>query len=531
MGNKKIVIIGLDGGTWDVLGPVCDQNLMPHLNRFRQEGCWGVLRSVHPPITPAAWVSFMTGQHPGRHGIFGFQKYDPATHRTHLTNSTHIPIESIWQKLSRHHKRVVAIGIPMTYPPMPVNGYLVTGFETPSIDCDFTYPPEFKYEILDQIPDFKYQRRSRRKQLSDLNHFREYIKWLKRQAEQSVEIMQLAMAKDSWDVAMVHINSFDELSHPLFRLLDIRRDSSSDTRAEMIPSYYHDLDTIIGRLCQIAETHEAVVFIVSDHGVQLKQGTLYPNTLLQQHHYLKTYSKMRLRWDRMLSKYLLHFSRNRRLVRRNNRHRLWKQIQWKHTRAFIPETNIYANLYLHMQNKQPQGIVEPAEASTLLEEIRVCFQEQVGPKNELLFPLVARPQELYELTERIEHLPDLMIVPREGFEMRSRLSDSVFHLDDHNNSYVGTHSMKGMFAAMGPFIQGGKKVNAKLIDVTPTVLGELKLPVSKDMDGRIINEIFCDPLSVTQESSPLKDRKLRHEFSEGENVEIENRLIDLGYLG
>ena len=28
----------------------------------------------------------------------------------------------------------------MTYPPRKVNGFMISGFETPSIDKDFTYP-------------------------------------------------------------------------------------------------------------------------------------------------------------------------------------------------------------------------------------------------------------------------------------------------------------------------------------------------------------------------------------------------------
>jgi len=73
----RVMIIGIDGGTWDILGPACDKGLMPNLNRFRNEGVYGTLKSTHPPITPPAWTTLMTGMNPGHHGIGGFFEYDP----------------------------------------------------------------------------------------------------------------------------------------------------------------------------------------------------------------------------------------------------------------------------------------------------------------------------------------------------------------------------------------------------------------------------------------------------------------------
>src|SRR5438046_10519479 len=70
--SKKVLSIGLDGATFDVLDPLIDRGLMPRLKRFIDEGVRGPLETTIPPITPTAWVSWMTGKNPGKHGVFEF---------------------------------------------------------------------------------------------------------------------------------------------------------------------------------------------------------------------------------------------------------------------------------------------------------------------------------------------------------------------------------------------------------------------------------------------------------------------------
>ena len=70
--SKKVLFIGLDGATFDVLDPLIDRGLMPRLKQFIAEGVHGPLETTIPPITPTAWVSWMTGKNPGKHGVFEF---------------------------------------------------------------------------------------------------------------------------------------------------------------------------------------------------------------------------------------------------------------------------------------------------------------------------------------------------------------------------------------------------------------------------------------------------------------------------
>ena len=62
----RLLIIGLDGATFSVLDPLMAEGRMPNLKRFIAGGVSGILNSTQPPITPAAWTTFMTGKGPTR---------------------------------------------------------------------------------------------------------------------------------------------------------------------------------------------------------------------------------------------------------------------------------------------------------------------------------------------------------------------------------------------------------------------------------------------------------------------------------
>src|SRR5262245_49201659 len=99
-------MIGLDGATFDVLGPLMERGLMPNLKALAVGGASGILESTKPPITPAAWTTFMTGKGPGKHGIIDFLRYDPEANRLIFNNNQKIRQKTIWSILSDKRYRV-----------------------------------------------------------------------------------------------------------------------------------------------------------------------------------------------------------------------------------------------------------------------------------------------------------------------------------------------------------------------------------------------------------------------------------------
>ena len=135
---EKILILGIDGGTWTVLRPAIEQGYMPFLQSLIETGASGVLESTIPAITPVAWGSFQTGMNPGENGVFDFYRWDKEIKTQQLVSSQNLSM-TIWDIAGRNGKKVGVVNVPMTYPVKPVNGYLVSGILTPSLKSEFTH--------------------------------------------------------------------------------------------------------------------------------------------------------------------------------------------------------------------------------------------------------------------------------------------------------------------------------------------------------------------------------------------------------
>ena len=156
--RRKAIILGLDGATWDVLLPRVERGEMPNLATLLQRGAWGGLRSTTPPFSAQAWVSLSTGKNQARHGVIDFWERSPGAppseHRT-FVSSRLVRGETVWQTAGRHGRRVGVVNVPVTYPPTPVEGYLVSGFLTPPGKTDYVYPEALKEEIEALVPGYK----------------------------------------------------------------------------------------------------------------------------------------------------------------------------------------------------------------------------------------------------------------------------------------------------------------------------------------------------------------------------------------
>ena len=139
----RVLVIGLDGATFDLIEPWKEE--LPNLAGLMEGGAWGRLRSTVPPVTFPAWTSLATGTNPGRHGIFDFTQRVPGAYRVEFVNATFRRQPSVWRHLSKAGRRVGVMGLPAAYPPEAVNGFFISGFDSPvatGIDRSFVHPPK-----------------------------------------------------------------------------------------------------------------------------------------------------------------------------------------------------------------------------------------------------------------------------------------------------------------------------------------------------------------------------------------------------
>src|SRR6476620_4522062 len=147
MKTVKLLIIGLDAATFDLINPWVAEGKLSNLARLMSAGTSGRLASVVPPITPPAWTSFMTGKNPGKHGVFDFLETEPGTYSLRYLNGNSRRAKTIWRMLNDAGYTVGTMNIPFTYPPEHLDGFLFSSMAAPTENSPFVYPPALRREL------------------------------------------------------------------------------------------------------------------------------------------------------------------------------------------------------------------------------------------------------------------------------------------------------------------------------------------------------------------------------------------------
>jgi predicted AlkP superfamily phosphohydrolase/phosphomutase len=556
--EKKVFIISLDGATFDVLLPLMEQGCMPNLQSLMRQGLSAQLESVIPAVTAPAWTSFMTGKNPSKHGLFGFTQFDPADNRVKLTNARDIKSKTIWQILSEKGKRCVVVNLPYTTPPYAINGIMVSGWDSPP--RNFTYPEQLTEEILEQFPDY---RTNLNMWLFDYmpgkseGNFDRLIDTLIRGAEQGSLLAQQFLEREPWDVFMVHFQQTDWIQHKVWGLIEeaARTSSNHDPRVERVRECYRRIDEQVGALLDRVHACAPFTIVLSDHGFGDYKGELYPNYYLNQwgyYHETSSAEKDTAKPVRDL------FFRNPVLTRAYRgmaslKHRVdrilefkryqnfdsWVDfaggtfggralpVDWSRTKVATVGAYECAFLYVNLIGRGPAGIVPPEEYDHIVSDVITRFSEVRHPlTGEKVYKQVARGSEIYPSSSRDILLPDVILLPEEGYGLSSKISNALPEATSegvhrHNGVvFLKDESVKRSMPAFSPL----------LIDMAPTILHAIGLPVPTDMDGRVLEEVFLTPRTVGYEKV---DNRVTHEpvqYLEAEAEMIEQRLRDLGYV-
>ena len=184
----------------DLLGPWCEQGLLPTLSEILARGTHGNLLSTYPPLTGPAWASFMTGKSPGNHGAFEFFRRQEGSYSQTLSGPSSIKGKSLWRILSDSGKRVGVMNVPLTYPPEEVNGFLISGLLTPRNCSDWAYPRELIEELTDNLGSYLIHHDEKYTKSNAENLLEEQYRILKSRTEAALYLMK---AKE-WDFFMVH---------------------------------------------------------------------------------------------------------------------------------------------------------------------------------------------------------------------------------------------------------------------------------------------------------------------------------------
>jgi predicted AlkP superfamily phosphohydrolase/phosphomutase len=125
----KILIIGFDGATWDLLNKMIRKGFMPTLGSLINKGVHGELESTIPPVTGPAWSTFSTGKNPGKHGIFDFIKVQDSLTDIKTMSSKDLKEITFYEILNNYGLSNILINLPGSYPPK-TDDIIITSFLT-----------------------------------------------------------------------------------------------------------------------------------------------------------------------------------------------------------------------------------------------------------------------------------------------------------------------------------------------------------------------------------------------------------------
>jgi predicted AlkP superfamily phosphohydrolase/phosphomutase len=556
---RRVLAIGLDGATFDVLTPLMDAGRLPNLRALCTQGSWGRLRSTVPPLTAPAWTSFATGVNPGKHGIFQFfqssNQRGPRVALDSVVDRSAIRAPAFWRFLNDAGLRVGLVNVPMTYPPPVVDGFVIAGMPAPLRTKTLTYPAELQKRLPGYRLDLPYFLGGREFQAAYVPAARRFLTDLSELLEERGRHAVKLMREEVWDFFMIVFTETDRMGHYLWsahpggEACGGRTADGEATLVDAVVDWYARLDRVLGEVLGAAGPGTAVL-VMSDHGMgPAAKRRVYFNDWLRERGYLELDAGSHSNLNAWL--WRLGLSRDRLarlagrlpaplvapLVRRAGRVEV--PLNYELSRAY------YQPIYefiggLHIVERPPDIVLGSAAYEELREELAVGLVALRDPATgEPVLERVYRREELYH-GPYTELAPDLVLILQPRFIGNHRIGSETLVADrvelSTAASVQGAHRFDGVFIAAGPGLRSGGEIEGLCIeDLAPTTLHLLEQPVPASLDGQVPAEIFeaevlrRRPVRIVESVTPTSDEP-GSGFSAAEERELRRQLEGLGYL-
>lgn len=553
----KVFVFGMDGATFDIMTPLMRDGTLPNFSRFMQEGVSGELRSTIPPSSAVAWPSFFTGKNPGKHGIFHFLALNPGTYRSHLINADMLRTRTLWDMTGSYGKKAAVVNVPITYPPGRLDGFMITGLLTPSGDVIRTFPPDLQDEIRSGPGLFPLEHEVTR--LYSAGKVEKALRELYRITDEQHRVLRYLLQTKTWDLFLTVFRGTDLIQHGAGFTMDSgymdRRWKGPPSYAALIPDFYRRMDGIFGEITDTLP-EETTVIVMSDHGAGCIKAHFHINRWLLGRRYLKLLPFPRVRrWfgaakpvslakigralgaETMIRQIPPKIANMRIKVPDTGRNDVL--VDWTQTKVFSGfEGMPVVSCRLNLRGREPQGIVEPGrEADRLKKELKEALLEETDPRTG------RKVVEKVYFAEELYHGPCVSSAP-DVIGMTSKLEYGV-HGTLFSNRVIetlpvphGQHRMNGIFLAKGPGLKKGHVLSgAEILDLAPTILYLLDLPIPEDMDGKVLKDAVAPDYGEQRPVRfvPATERMIpsgesSRDWNQAEEQDVKDSLKGLGYL-
>ncbi len=554
----KTIIIGLDGATFDLLLPLIQKGQMPHLQTIMERGSWGRLNSTIPPFTATAWSSFITGQNPGEHGILSFQKRDIFNYDlkgSGFVNATYHD-QTLWELFNEAGFSTGVVNVPLTFPPRPIDGYMITGMLTPPGTAQFTYPSDLRSDIADDyLIDVDFIRDGQGFRQGGFPTKIEMLEQIRRMTAIRVKTCLHTLEAYPTDFFMVVFTGTDRISHFFWDDLEVLIKEGSQSTApskllyDGLLAYFRELDEGIGQLTAISGK-DSTVFIMSDHGFgPAPTRRFYINLWLEQ---LGLLSRRQTKGIIDLEYWRVRIGRNKALksiisklippktqtkAKKVAEHVSGEIFDWTKTKAyFVPIYFHVCGIELNLVEERRNGIVQSgAEYESIREQIIQACRSLYDPETARPIVLNAYRREVLYNGRNLQQIPDIILELDPDYIPMTSLASSQLVEMGAPPFRPGEHRQDGIFIAAGPYIQVQDELpGLNLIDVSPTAHFASGTKIPSSYDGRVITEIFTPEYLTTHPITTYDPAPGSTEpekpFTPKDEDELTMRLRGLGYL-
>jgi predicted AlkP superfamily phosphohydrolase/phosphomutase len=450
-GRGKVMVIGLDCAPPE---HVFDRYAgdIPNITKLRENGIWGSLESITPPITVPAWMCMMTSKDPGTLGIYGFRNRKDHTYEgLSFATSWAIKEPTVWDILSRAGKDSIVMSVPPSYPPKELKGIQIGCFLTPNDEAEYTYPKELKPELKNAIGEYVFDVRNFR--TDDTKYI---IDESYRMTEQRFKAADYLLSNKPWDFFVMVEMGPDRLNHGIWSYIDENhpRFEPGNPHREALREYYRYVDGRIGELLERHADDDTTVLVVSDHGAKAMVGGVCFNEWLADEGYLAIGGGV-----------------PETMTPIND-----LEIDWAKTKAW-GDGGYYGRLFLNVEGREPNGIIPDSEYDAVRDELVQKIEAMVDHEGNPMGNKALKPEDIYAAQNGVA--PDLVVI---FGELRWRSVGSLGHgsiytFENDTGPDEANHAEHGIFImANAPGQTAGHKEGLHLWDVHSTILDLFGLP-------------------------------------------------------
>jgi len=352
------------------------------------------------------------------------------------------------------------MGVPLTYPPKPLNGAMVGCFLTPDKSATFTYPAELQArldtlaggEYLIDVKDFRNERR------------RETLEQIQVMTERRFRAFRALLREDDWDFAMMVEMGPDRIHHAFWRFIDPehRLYERGNEFEDVVRQYYIAMDAEIGRTVDTLPEDTSVI-VVSDHGAKRMVGAIAINDFLAREGYL-TFKSAPTSPTRLTA----------------------DMVDWNRTLAW-GDGGYYARIFLNVRGREPNGQIAPEDVARVRNELKEKLEALGDMDGNPIGTRVYFPEDVYR---ECRGIPPDMIVYLGDLDWRSAgtVGNASVHLFDNDTGPDdANHAPEGIFIWHNRGKAPARSTErVSIYDIAPSILDFYSIPTPSDMIGRPI---------------------------------------------